>query len=149
MIPKNSSPSLEAMSSCSCSTRTLRELWLKHAVLQKFTPNETSLQLVCWGSPQEESAQQQAQPRESGRIHHAFKYLYFKCTAGSFAHSWHGATFSRLYLSIHISMGSDKNNKDSPLSSYLPPPPCLWKLISNQRFLLTVHAADLKVPWPT
>lgn len=30
-----------------------------------------------------------------------------------------------------------------------PPPPCLWKLISNQRFLLTVHAADLKVPWPT
>jgi len=73
-------------------------------------PNLTSRQLVCRGAPEEDS---KFTPLNQGGINHPFKYLYFKCTAGSFKHSWHSALFSRPYLSIHVSTVSDIASKDS------------------------------------
>lgn len=82
-------------------------------VMQHFRsslPNLTSQQLVCCDGPGDNS---KFIPMNQGGINHAFKYLDFKCTAGSFKHSWHSALFSRPYLSIHISTDSDNASKDS------------------------------------
>lgn len=111
-------------------------------------PNLTSRQLVYCGGPEDDS---KFTPINQGGINHAFKYLYFKCTAGLFKHSWHSALFSRPYLSIHVSIVSDNTSKDSHHYLLTFPFFFFWlcKLISNRRLLPTVRATDFKVLWHT